>query len=466
MTDNKNLEESGDNRPLVCERICEWIDSLSRGEQRQRPSFSSPFANRIVDAIAVLWEKQLRQHREDAILDDLVRRLFEVEGVEPLLDYIYEKFRSVIPYDRIGLSFLDENNPFIAEAVYMRLDEGTPCLPTGFKADIRETSLVHVLHSGQPRSIPDLQEYLSAHPQSVTTHLLLREGIRSSLTVPLQAMGKKVGFLFFSSKQPHAYTDEHAKLLLRIGYKVSLALERARFLEMLQEQRDNMRVLLSMVSHDIRGPLSVLKGYLEMWSEGLLGPVDEAQKGVLAKMETAQCQAETLLNQLLDKALADHGKLDLYSEKQDLAELVRHQVELHHAETAAKHLEIKFSVEGTPKEVMVDRVRLCQVVDNLLSNAVKFSPLGAMIEVTVRYRPDSVVTGVRDHGVGLSPAQQAKLFRRFSTAGVHPTGNERCVGLGLAISHDIIKAHHGQMWVESSPGAGAEFFFSLPTGAH
>jgi len=145
---------------------------------------------------------------------------------ENVLDRIYETFNKLIPYDRIGCALLEDNGEklraFWAKAEYTKLR-----ISKNYTARMAGSSLEKILQTGQPRIINDLEAYLQSHPQSKATRMVLAEGIRSSLTCPLIANGKPIGFLFFSSREKNTYRDLHHEIFLQIAGQVSVIIEKS-----------------------------------------------------------------------------------------------------------------------------------------------------------------------------------------------------------------------------------------------
>lgn len=146
--------------------------------------------------------------------------------LDDTLDRVYESFRGLIPFDRIGCALLSE------DGLSVRAHWARSNLPLkvqrGFSAPLAGSSLEQILETGQPRILNDLEAYLAGHPDSVSTRLIVEEGIRSSLTCPLLAQGKPVGFLFFSSTARNAYRDLHQEVFLHIAGQLSALIEKSR----------------------------------------------------------------------------------------------------------------------------------------------------------------------------------------------------------------------------------------------
>jgi diguanylate cyclase (GGDEF)-like protein len=175
-----------------------------------------------------------RRTRELRSLGSLTEKINTAVGLEEVLEHVWESFRMVVPYNRIGFADLSDEGRRV-RAVWARSDASEIRIGTGYSALLEDTSLGRILESGTPRIIGDLVDYLERHPQSEATRAIVEEGMRSSLTVPLAAMGHQVGFLFFSSQTPNAYTAEHTRLLERISGQLSLAIEKSRLYDRLLE---------------------------------------------------------------------------------------------------------------------------------------------------------------------------------------------------------------------------------------
>ncbi|MCX7626478.1 MAG: GAF domain-containing sensor histidine kinase [Candidatus Sumerlaeaceae bacterium] len=451
------------DRESVCRQICEWVKSLARGESRRRPSFMSPYANQIVEAIASYHEQLQREQKHLELVDRFLVRLQEGRSLHELLDYIFNNFGDFVPFDRIGFSLIEEENPDIAVAIYMRLREGTPCLNVGYRADIRQSSLKWVLESGQPRIINNLEEYFLTHPHSVSTQLVLQEGIRSSLTVPLVAFGRAVGFLFFSSKQPNTYNDEHAALLLRLGRKLGIALEKANMMDRLFIRTEQVRQLANMASHDLRNGLSLIEGYLDVLEKGADPAVLGSREEIISRMRKACNEGMALVSDIMDLARADARCLRVRKSLVDLPSLVRERVEFHRVRLNLKHLSVHIESQELLPTLEADPILIGRVLDNLLSNAIKCAPPDSTINIVLSFDDNKCTVSVRDSGPGIALEAQKDLFTcfpRITRFGPQPEISS--VGLGLAVAKELVMAHGGQIGVRSLPGEGSTFWFSLP----
>lgn len=174
--------------------------------------------------------RQLEQAMAD--LTELIQQAEEgtpsATLLEELLNRMYDLFRGIIPYNRIGFSLIEPDGQTV-RAVWARSDRPLK-LSTGYTSGLKGSSLEFIVQSGYPRIINDLEAYLQRKPRSEATRLLVAEGMRSSLTCPLIASGKPVGFLFFTSIYPKTYSIYHIKIFKQIAHQLSQILDRGRFL--------------------------------------------------------------------------------------------------------------------------------------------------------------------------------------------------------------------------------------------
>lgn len=179
------------------------------------------------------------EQRERRLLDlfDAVAEMAHGVHLEEVLEHIYDGFRGVIPFDRIGCAFLTRNGR-AAQAFWAKSTLGATHLANGYAQPLAGSSLEAVLQTRQPRILNDLVAHLADHPQSDSTRRIVAEGGRSSLTCPLVVGDVPLGFLFFTSSQPHAYTSGHQSLFRQIAAQVSVVLQKSQAYDRLKHQNE------------------------------------------------------------------------------------------------------------------------------------------------------------------------------------------------------------------------------------
>lgn len=258
------MTESDRTDPRL-EEYKEYVLAMQRLEfgDRQFDSVDGPLGE-LGTALVDLSRVMERRYHELARLLEIAERVNHGVFVGEVMDHIYDSFRPIIPFDRIGLALLEDEGT-VLRSHWARSDSTDVRLAIGYAQNIEHSSLQQILQDGKPRLLNDLESYCREHPQSESSRLALSEGIRSSLTCPLVAMGKPVGFLFFSSLKPNTYANIHQDLFLRIATQLSVILEKSRLYEELYQLNAELREARSALEH--QATHDVLTG---LWNRGTI----------------------------------------------------------------------------------------------------------------------------------------------------------------------------------------------------
>jgi len=229
----------------------------------------------------------------------------------------------------------------------------------------------------------------------------------------------------------------------------------------LQESNTLKNHIVGMAAHDLRGPLGSFTRLSDMLLRMIPDPSDDIRL-IIEEMTRSAQNMFTIVNDLLDISAIEAGKLELHRDQTDLVELVDRCITLHRLTATPKSICIEREPTTRLSRLSLDAGKIEQVVNNLLSNAVKYSPLGSTVTVHIATEGSMVHVSVADRGKGIPLDRQSELFKPFSRVGSLPTGGEKSTGLGLAICRRIVEGHGGHIWVESKPGTGATFRFTVP----
>ena len=218
--------------------------------------------------------------------------------------------------------------------------------------------------------------------------------------------------------------------------------------------------ILSTATHELKTPLTSIVGYVDrmLLRQDTVGPLNEKQQRYLETVGTNARRLKTLVDDLLDISLIESGCLELSWGNLDLVQEIEDSSSL--LQTQFQEKQIRFSLmpsSDSPSEIRADRLRFGQVIGNLLSNACKYSPVGTTVTVAVRRQGDAARIDVSDEGIGISEADQAKLFTKFFRADNSFTREASGTGLGLYITRNLMEAHGGSIWVASQQGQGTTF---------
>ena len=385
--------------------------------------------------------------------------------LDEVLEHVFEEFRTVIPYDRIGFSLIEEEGR-IVRAHWAKSLAPVMRITRGYSIDLSESSLRRIIETGRPRIINDLEAYLREHPESEATRLIVEEGMRSSLTCPLIAQGKPIGFMFFSSMKKGTYRHVHREIFQQIAGQLALIVEKSRLYEELVHLADVKDRFLGTVAHDLRSPISVIKGYIGLLLMEAFGTLTQEQRHLLDRMDSSCEGMLHLIHDLLDVSAIESGRLELNTAEVHLEPYLREFAETAKMLAQSKSIELTLELEADLPKVKMDPRRIEQVLNNLVTNAIKFSYPETHITVrATRQDDDFVRVAVEDQGQGIPEHEIPHLFVEFGKASVQPTAGEPSTGLGLAIVKRIVEAHGGQVGVESEVGVGSTFYFTLPVAS-
>jgi signal transduction histidine kinase len=261
----------------------------------------------------------------------------------------------------------------------------------------------------------------------------------------------------FAQKEVVARVRTHLQIRLLMDQQQSLV-------EQLSRADAAKNKFLGMAAHDLRNPLSSIRGLAEFLSDGTVGPLTPDQLELINLIHQASRGMVTLVNDLLDVATIESGELKLSKSPVLISDIIEKSIALGALESARKQTQIIFverPAAAPPLFLDADKVR--QVIDNLLSNAVKYSPPGSTVRISLSVRDDGAQSiCVRDQGPGIVENERDRLFKDFSRLSAQPTGGEKSTGLGLAICRKIVDAHHGTITAENHPEGGCEFRVTFP----
>ncbi len=235
-----------------------------------------------------------------------------------------------------------------------------------------------------------------------------------------------------------------------------------------QRELDRMKSdFVSKVTHELRTPIVAIKHSLAVVQDGSARELSDPQKNFLSIAARNLERLSHLINDLLDLAKLEAKKMELHCSENAIGEVVSATCDTFQAWAASKSLTIQQSVQPSLPRFSFDSDRITQVLHNLVGNAMKFTSAGGSIILGVRLRADdqAIEVGVKDTGVGIAKEDLAKLFQKFQQVGQKNGSEISGTGLGLAISKEIVELHKGRIWVESEPGQGTTFLFTLPLSA-
>lgn len=218
---------------------------------------------------------------------------------------------------------------------------------------------------------------------------------------------------------------------------------------------------VSNVTHELRTPMTSIKGYTELILVGEAGEINQRQREFLTTVKNNADHLTRLINDLLDISYLETGKLELNLETMDIPALMHETVKNYQVEAKARRLNLGVDLPKEYPFLKADKDRIKQVLTNLMGNALKFTPSQGKIVLGFRDKGEEALFWVKDNGVGIARKNLNRVFEKFQQVGKK---KEKGTGLGLAITKGLVELHQGRIWVESELGKGATFYFALPKG--
>ena len=221
---------------------------------------------------------------------------------------------------------------------------------------------------------------------------------------------------------------------------------------------------VAVISHELKTPLTSIKGYLRLLESERLGKLSKQQKESLGIVAEESDRLATLINDVLDLSRLESGKTTLKLEKVTLQPIIKEVIPMLRPQAKEKQVKLEVQCRGKAcqTKIDVDPVKIRQVIINLLSNAVKFTPEKGKVTLEVKAHKHVVEMIVRDTGIGISKEDQKHLFQPFYQVEDHLTRSTKGTGLGLTITRHIVDLHHGAIKVESEPGTGTDVSVTIP----
>jgi signal transduction histidine kinase len=294
-------------------------------------------------------------------------------------------------------------------------------------------------------------------------------GFRTMLGVPMLRAGEPIGVVAVWRDHVRPFSPRDIQLVATFADQAVIAIENVRLFREIQDKSRQLEAanqhkseFLANMSHELRTPLNAIIGFSEVLLERLFGELNEKQDDYLKDIHSSGKHLLSLINDILDLSKVEAGRMELDLATFDLPSAISNAMTLIR-ERAQRH-GIKLGLDTDPElgETVADERKFKQILLNLLTNAVKFTPDGGRIDVRARRDADNVIVAVQDTGIGIAPEDQAAVFEEFRQVGRHYTNKQEGTGLGLALTRKFVELHGGRIWVESEPGKGSTFTFTIP----
>jgi GAF domain-containing protein len=382
----------------------------------------------------------------DKVLTTIVAKAVELSGTEAGAIYTFDGSRQ----------------EFWLRATH-GMDETMVAAIRDRRIGVGETAIGKAANERTPIQIPDVLK-----EPSLVFDIVVRAGYRAVLIVPLLRPDQLIGALVVRRRESGEFPKSTVELLETFADQSVLAIQNARLFREIEEKGRELAEaskhksqFLANMSHELRTPLNAILGYTELILDSIYGEPTEKMRTVLERLQANGKHLLGLINDVLDLSKIEAGQLTLSLDDYSLSDVVHGVVSAVEPLAAEKRLAFKAEVAPDLPTGRGDGRRLSQVLLNLVGNAIKFTDKG---EVAIRASATNgaFTVAVCDTGPGIALADQGKIFEEFQQADSSITRKKGGTGLGLSIAQRIIEMHGGRIWVESEPGKGSTFYFTLP----
>jgi PAS domain S-box-containing protein len=380
---------------------------------------------------------------------DVVSKVAEL-AVDRLADFCFIDVLVGDEVRRLKAASRDRSNEWICDRLMqIRFDRRSPYIVRSV-IETRQPLLLQRPSRGLIASFAQSPEHLEA---------LLAMDVQSLMAVPLLAHGKLLGALALLSSSPSkVYGPAELRFAEEVALRAALSIDNARLYQAAQQAIRARDDVLAIVAHDLRNPL----GTVLLQSSALRrheGEAERRSRKPADAIEHAAKRMDRLINDLLDVTRMEAGHLTVQQTDLDTKQVVAESIEAQRGVAAAASVDLRDATADHVPDVSADRDRLLQIFENLIGNAVKFTEPGGTITVGAAPRDHEILFWVADTGSGIPTEDVPHVFERFWQARKAP---RRGAGLGLPIVKGLVESHGGRVWVESAPGRGSTFFFTMP----
>ncbi len=391
------------------------------------------------------------------LVNELAEKLTSTLDLESLLRSASDTIQKTFNYTDVTI-FLVDRRERIARLV----------AHTGSSAELEPFTYVQSLTEGIVGWVATYGERIIANDVLEDKRYINPSGLktRAELAIPIRVEREVAGILNVEDERPHCFDETDAVVLETLCDQLGGALHNAQLYEEIRRSNEKLTELdrmksdfLSIVSHDFRSPLSSIMLAARSIMKKDHGDSSERRNQYLSVIVDQASKLISLAEDTLSITRLESGKLNYMFSPVNVERLVMDAAA--QVSFTGKH-RLRFDFAKTLSYAKGDQAKLRQVIQNLLSNAVKYSPQGGLIEVSAAdYGPDQLVVKVQDEGIGIPHEQMDRLFQRFSRVDTDEARKIRGTGLGLWICKEIVRAHGGEIWVDSVPGRGSTFSFTL-----
>lgn len=316
----------------------------------------------------------------------------------------------------------------------------------------------YTVQSGKTTLVTDVSQ--DSHYKEIA------EGMQAQLTVPIKREERVIGVIAMESADVETFSEENVDFIERLADHAAIAIDNARLFQQVQQANAAKTEFISFVSHELKQPMTSMKGYADLLIKGVGGELTDNQLQFVKVIRSNVGRMDRIVQDLLDVSRIESGRLKLEIGPVVPEEVVSEAVQAFEQEISGKQQQLNVHIPSDLPTVQGDRGRLIQVLTNLLSNANKYTPEGGDIEIHAALSTDDgqacILWQVKDSGIGMTEDEVNQLFTKYFRSRRSEVRSIQGTGLGLVITRSIVEMHGGHIKVESEYGEGSTFSFTIP----
>ncbi len=410
-------------------------------------------------------EEIMQRNRELNALNAVATMLNQSLTLEEILNNAIDKVLEILDIENAGVTLLDSETENMVLEVHRGIS--ADLLEAVSRLRLRGGIMGRVVQLGEPILIESLPDSLELIAGKAYKRIVIEQQLKSVIFVPLQVRGKVLGVMCAITRGSRVFTPEEREFFNTIGQAISTAVENAQLLDEASraealEELDRLRTeLLASVSHELRTPLTAIKGIAGTLVQQDVEWDEETQRDFLMTIDLESDKLTHIVEDLMEMSQLEAGVMRLEKKQSRISTLVGQLSSQMAAFTRKHHFAVSVP-HGLPS-IYIDEIRIGEVITNLVANAAAYSEEGTCITLEANRVGGDIVVSVTDEGIGIRPEHIDKVFDRFYRLESGVARRRGGTGLGLSICRGIVEAHAGRIWVESKPGEGSKFSYSLPT---